>query len=178
MRGVGKSTVGELVAERFNSSFNDLDDLALIHLGASSVCDVFKQRGEAVWRNAESAALKKYFEVSAQGLPRVHSQTQGLPVLSVGGGAPSNPSCRQLLIDSRAAGWRTVLLTAPIDLLVQRLTADMGDRAHLTERSLAEELSQLSCERAEFYSTLADAEVDGSADPSTVCDAVVALAFA
>ena len=68
-------------------------------------------------------------------------------------------------------------MTSPIDVLVKRLSIDLGDRAALTEHPLAEELAQLARERAVFYSTLADAEVDASSDPAIVCAAIAALAF-
>ena len=74
-------------------------------------------------------------------------------------------------------GWRVVLMTSPIDVLVKRLSINLGDRASLTEHPLAKELTQLARERAVFYSSLADAEVDGSSDPATVCAAIAALVF-
>jgi shikimate kinase len=176
MRGVGKTTVGELVAKHFNSSFCDLDALALSFLGASSVRNVFHTQGEHVWRDAESAALHKFFQSDALLQPQ-GSCTRSPSILAIGGGAPANPSCIPLIQDARKTGWRVVLLTSPIDVLVKRLSKDLGDRAALTKHPLAEELAQLSRERSIFYSTLADAEVDGSSDPAIVCAAIAALTF-
>ena len=176
MRGVGKTTVGDLVAKYFNSSFHDLDALALHFLGESSVRDVFQTQGEHIWRDAESAALRKFFQSDALLQPQ-DSSTLSPSILAIGGGAPANPSCIPLIQDARKTGWRIVLMTSPIDVLVKRLSNDLGDRAALTEHPLAEELAQLSRERAVFYSTLADAEVDASSDPAIVCAAIAALAF-
>lgn len=176
MRGVGKTTVGDLVAKHFNSSFQDLDALALRHLGASSVRDVFHTQGEQIWRDAESAALRKFFQSDALSQQQ-ESRTHAPFILAVGGGAPGNPSCMQLLQEARMIGWRVVLMTSPIDVLVKRLSINLGDRASLTEHPLAKELTQLARERAVFYSSLADAEVDGSSDPATVCAAIAALVF-
>jgi len=178
MRGVGKTTVGDLVAKHLSSSFHDLDALALHILGASSVRDVFQTQGEHIWRDAESAALTKYFQSSALQQKTSHdSRMPAPPILAVGAGAPANPSSLRLIQDARKTGWRIVLMTSPIDVLVKRLSNDLGDRAALTEHPLAEELAQLANERAVFYSTLADAEVDGSSDPAIVCAAIAALAF-
>ncbi len=178
MRGVGKTTVGQLVAKYFKSSFDDLDALSLNYLGASSVRDVFHTQGEQIWREAETAALAKYFQTAGlQQKPSQDSRIHTPPILAVGGGAPANPSSLRLLQDARKVGWRIVLMTSPIDVLVKRLSIDLGDRAALTEHPLAEELAQLAQERLVFYSTLADAEVDGSSDPAVVCAAIAALAF-
>lgn len=178
MRGVGKTTVGQLVAKYFKSSFDDLDALALHFLGASSVRDVFHTQGEHIWREAETAALAKYFQAAAlQQKPSQDSRTYAPLILAVGGGAPANPFSMRLLQDARTSGWRIVLMTSPIDVLVKRLSIDLGDRAALTEHPLAEELALLARQRAEFYSTLSDAEVDGSADPAIVCAAITALTF-
>lgn len=176
MRGVGKTTVGDLVAKHFNTSFQDLDALALSHLGASSVRDVFHTQGEQIWRDAESAALRKFFQSDALSQQQ-ESRTHAPFILAVGGGAPGNPSCIRLIQDARKTGWRVVLMTSPIDVLVNRLSKDLGDRASLTEHPLADELAQLARERSAFYSSVADAEVDGSSDPVTVCAAIAALIF-
>lgn len=178
MRGVGKTTVGHLVAKNFKSSFDDLDALSLHFLSASSVRDVFQTQGEQTWREAETAALAKYFQsASRQQNPSQDSRIHAPPILAVGAGAPANLSSLRLLQDARKTGWRIVLMTSPIDVLVKRLSIDLGDRAALTEHPLAEELAQLSRDRSVFYSTLADAEVDASSDPAIVCAAIAALAF-
>lgn len=169
MRGVGKSTIGALVAKQLTCPFFDLDDLALHHLGATSVSSVFELQGETAWRTAEADALKVHFESRAR--------DQRPSILAIGGGAPMNPSCAKLLAWARTDGWKVVLLTAPIDHLVARLQRDRGDRPALTDLPLESELTQLAQERAPTYSMLCDASVDSSGAPKEVAEVVAALRF-
>lgn len=168
MRGVGKTTIGSLIARTINCAFFDLDALALSELGASSVRQVFHDHDEETWRSAEAKALAHFF-ANAQ------IQSQGDMVLAVGGGAPGNQVCNRILREAKSAGWRIVLLKAQLDELVRRLSVDMADRSALTSLPLADELAQLSATRSAAYNDLADLEVDGNGDPSTVCDCVIAL---
>ncbi|MSQ90378.1 MAG: hypothetical protein EXS01_03150 [Phycisphaerales bacterium] len=174
MRGVGKSTVGSLLARRLKTQFFDLDDLVLQHLGAASVRRVFEEQGEAAWRAGELAALQRFFDSSAQ-----HPRTDTCPprtVLAVGGGAPANPACCDILQKARRDGWRIVHLTAPIQVLVDRLTANLGDRTALTRLPLADELAALAAARASLYSALCDGVVDGSGNPEAVAASIATAA--
>ena len=138
-------------------------------------------KGQAVQASGRAAASTSGAATvaapSAAASTRPADRPTERPSYAVGGGAPANPSCIPLIQDARKTGWRVVLLTSPIDVLVKRLSKDLGDRAALTKHPLAEELAQLSRDRSIFYSTLADAEVDGSSDPAIVCAAIAALTF-
>ncbi len=59
LRGSGKSTIGRLAAARLGRAFVDLDDLTPRELGCSGVADAWARFGEAAFRTAEIAALKK-----------------------------------------------------------------------------------------------------------------------
>lgn len=72
MPGSGKTTVGKLLAEKLESEFLDTDDLITEKYG--NITDIFKTKGEAVFRDYESEVIK---EISAV----------GGKVIATGGGA-------------------------------------------------------------------------------------------
>lgn len=98
--GVGKTTVGKLLAQSRRLSFVDLD----ARIGDPAA--IFAAEGEAGFRARESAALH---EVAAE-----HDV-----VLALGGGAV-RPDMSML------AGWRRVVLLADVDTLVARIGDGAG----------------------------------------------------
>ena len=75
--GSGKSTVGRVLAEELGWGFADLDDEIEKREGMS-ISQIFETRGEAGFRQAETAALQQ----------RVRSINAGKPcVIALGGGA-------------------------------------------------------------------------------------------
>ena len=97
--GVGKSTVGRLVAGMVGVPFVDLDrDLG-------DIPRWFREQGEASFRDAETEALRA----------RVHAPG----VIALGGGALIRGENRQLL-----AEWTVVVLMATEATLEARLTAE------------------------------------------------------
>jgi shikimate kinase len=106
--GVGKSTVGSIVAPRLGLPFVDLDDL--IHRrGNRPVRDIFQEDGEAAFRRLETEALD-----SVLAGPRV--------VLACGGGAP----CQRGAMDRLKQFGRVVHLVAPIEVLQGRVGGAQG----------------------------------------------------
>ncbi|MSR44849.1 MAG: AAA family ATPase [Phycisphaerales bacterium] len=169
MRGVGKTTVGTLLAHRMGIEFIDLDALVLSRLGATSVRAVFEHSAERGWRAAEASALTA-FMTDCRGSPATAR------ILAVGGGAPSDAGCFELLQNAKADGWRIVQITADPSVLAARLHANMGDRAALTNLGLLEELTRLTAERQLFYDELSGEKVDGSADPASVVESILRFA--
>ncbi|MSR68841.1 MAG: shikimate kinase [Phycisphaerales bacterium] len=160
MRGVGKTTVGAVLAQQLHARFDDLDDLVLRALGAANVQTVFANFGEASWRAGEAAALRATLnDNSKAGMMRV---------VAVGAGAPCEPNCHRILQESRQHGWRVIHIDAPIDAIAARLSKDLGGRPMLTALPLADELRELTRQRAHCYASLADAVVDGSSTPERV----------
>ncbi|HNC95063.1 MAG TPA: shikimate kinase [Myxococcota bacterium] len=94
--GVGKSTVGKLLAARHGRSFVDLDQ----EIG--DIPAIWAQEGEAGFRQRERATLEKVVGREA--------------VLALGGGTVVDPNNRAML-----EGWKVVVLMAPVAVLAQRI---------------------------------------------------------
>ena len=121
--GVGKTTIGRLVAQRLGKRFIDLDE-EIEHRSGASIPWIFDVEGEAGFRRRESELLR---EVSA-----------GKDVvLSTGGGVVLSEENRALL---RATGF-VVFLNASVEQLYQRTLKDkkrpllqVPDRRQVIER--------------------------------------------
>lgn len=99
--GVGKSTVGRLLAERLGVGYRDTDEDIVASRGRS-VADIFVDEGEPVFRALEKQA--------------VHTAlTEHEGVLALGGGAILDDGTRALL-----AGHRVVYLSMDVEEAVKR----------------------------------------------------------
>ena len=83
--GAGKSTVGRRVAGRLGVDFRDTD-ADIVAAAGKPVSDIFVEDGEAAFRSLEREAVARAL--------REHTG-----VLSLGGGAVTDPHTRQLLAD-------------------------------------------------------------------------------
>lgn len=131
MMGVGKTTVGKLLAEELNYRFLDTDSV-IEELTKKSITDIFKEEGETVFRDIETQVLA---EVS----------TYIKSVISTGGGIILKPQNWSYLHYGL-----TVWLDAPIDLLIERLAED-NTRPLLKEENIELKLQSLLDERKSFY---------------------------
>ena len=141
LSGTGKSTVAPLLAERRGVVAVDLDRLLEQRFGRP-VAQVFLEDGEPEFRRAESALLAEVLV----GPPAV---------IATGGGAVLDPESRRRLADAAFVVW----LSAPIDLLVRRLS-DVAERRPLLADDPATALRAMAAERDPLYREVADFVVD------------------
>ena len=172
LRGSGKSTVGATLAAELGVPFHDLDDLALESCREPDIASVFRERGEAAWREAETRALET-------GLAFPGS------ILALGGGAPIVPAIRTRLNEAdgaaRADGAAIVFwLDAPDAVLADRIRTHDGSRPPLVtdddRRPLdpLEECRRLRDARSEAYRSVSDHAIDSDAPTTTIVHEILA----
>ncbi|MGW4024090.1 shikimate kinase [Streptomyces sp. NPDC005009] len=99
--GVGKSTVGQLLAERLGVAYRDTDD-DIVTAEGRTIADIFVDEGEPAFRAIEKRAVRT-------------ALTEHEGVLALGGGAILDPDTRALL-----AGQRVVYLSMDVEEAVKR----------------------------------------------------------
>ncbi|GGW66388.1 MULTISPECIES: shikimate kinase [Streptomyces] len=99
--GVGKSTVGQQLADRLGVAYRDTDD-DIVAAAGRTIADIFVEEGEAAFRAVEKAAVL-----------RALAGHDG--VLALGGGSILDEETRGLL-----AGQRVVYLSMDVEEAVKR----------------------------------------------------------
>lgn len=131
MMGSGKTTVGELLAQKLHYRFLDTD--AIIEtLSHKTITEIFAEEGEASFRQLESDVLK---EVSA------YTRT----VIATGGGIILRQDNWSHLRDGMV-----IWLDVSIDVLTQRLAED-NTRPLLHQEDLMAKLTDLRHQREFLY---------------------------
>lgn len=149
----GKTTVGQLVADRLGVRFTDSDDLVVARAG-KPVADVFVDDGEDAFRVLEAAA--------------VVDALAGGGVLALGGGAVLAADTR-----ARLAGHRVVFLSAGVPAAASRVGLNR-DRPLLLGNPRAQ-LRALLDARLPLYEEVAVTTVaTDELTPDEVADAVLA----
>jgi shikimate kinase len=105
--GAGKSTVGRVLASRLGWTFEDLD-VRVERLAGRTVAEIFRDSGEAAFRQTEHAALQELLKEVSNGEQKV---------IALGGGAFVQEECVRMI---SAAQIPTVFLDAPVEELWQR----------------------------------------------------------
>lgn len=136
-RGTGKSTVGEIIAQKLGRPVHCLDAL-IIRKAGMSIPAIVEKFGWDHFRDLESQVLN---EVAA-------GDNQ---VLDCGGGIILRKENRKALKKSGKVVW----LTAEVETIADRL-ADKTDRPSLTGGSFLEEIAEVLAEREELYRESAD----------------------
>jgi shikimate kinase len=112
--GAGKSTVGRALSRRLGLPFEDLDDRIQRREG-KTIEQIFRESGEAGFRNAENAALRELL-----GEPG-----SSLRVVALGGGAFVEPGNAALIEEVEA---HSVFLDAPVEELMRRCMEEETER--------------------------------------------------
>ena len=155
LSGSGKSTVAPLLASRLGCTPSiDLDEDVEGRLGASAA-EIFAERGEEVFRAAESQALADALALAPT-------------VIATGGGVVLSARNRELLRDGATCVWlkaRPAQLRARLERSTQARPLLDGDEEFALDR--------LASEREALYAAAADrvVEVEGC-DPMTVSELV------
>lgn len=133
--GAGKGRAGRALARRLGWGFVDLDRRVEARAGRS-IAQIFRVSGEAAFRSAETAELKKLLRELQRSLGAV---------VALGGGVPAQTANRKLL-----RGWRTVFLDVPVGTLWKRCRADRRRRPLATNEASFRRLYQA---RRAYYTT-------------------------
>ena len=136
--GVGKSTVGRLVAERLGVEYRDTDDDIVAEQGRS-IAEIFVDEGESAFRALEKRAVY-----------RALAEHDG--VLALGGGAILDADTRALL-----GSPRVVYLSMDIEEAVQR--TGLNAARPLLAVNPRKQWRELMEARRHLYTEVADAVV-------------------
>lgn len=152
--GVGKSSVGRVLADRLGRQFFDSDDLVRQELGAGPET-LFPAGREGDFRHCEAAVVARVVG-------------SGRHVLALGGGALVDPRTRELLLREAFV----VHLEVPWTELREVLTALRPGRPLLAGRT-DHEVHRLYLERLAIYRTAHLSVVIGRDDPEKAADKVL-----
>lgn len=155
--GSGKTTVGELLAERLGVAFRDTDTDAE-QVAGKPISEIFFDEGEEAFRAIEAAAVEK-------------ALAEHPGVLSLGGGSILDPATRE-----RLAGQTVVYLKVGLDHAIKRVgLAAARPLLVLNPRS---QMRKLMEERRPLYEALATITVltDDLEAPEVVDQVEAALA--
>lgn len=151
--GSGKTTVGQLLAQKLNVQYHDLDDI-IIEMAGKSIQQIFDDSGEAGFRQLEHAALMQ--SLNQEG------------ILGTGGGTPIQDANFELL---RSRDVPVILLDVLPETIMKRLSND-------TNRPLARKLGvsgliTLKGERDDRYEQVSDFRI--ATDDLTPLEVVAAV---
>lgn len=136
MPASGKTSVGKVLCESLNKAFVDSDD-EIAKNENKNIPEIFKDSGEAYFRNTENKVIKSFSMLNSQ-------------VISTGGGAVLNPEN----IENLKSNARVYFLDRPLDMLITT-----SDRPLSSNRA---DLEKRYNERYELYKASADVIIDGS----------------
>ena len=132
MMGVGKSTIGKILAKKLNYNFIDVDKLIEAKEGIS-INLIFKNKNENYFRKIES-------EITLSELKKSNS------VISLGGGAFINNTIRKNVKKFSKSFW----LDVPVDELNKRLKKNK-QRPLIFKKNINETIKKIYFERKKIY---------------------------
>ena len=147
LMGVGKTTVGRLLALRLGQAFRD-SDAEVERIAGMSIAELFAQHGEAEFRQLERDVIRQLL--------------QGPPiVLATGGGAFLDQQTRSCILQNAISVW----LQASLDQMASRV-GDAADRPLLSNAHPRDRLTTLMKQRYPVYAEadLMEQSSDGSPD--------------
>lgn len=154
--GTGKTTIGQMVANRLDRRFVDMDTQLEAHFG-KPISAVFADDGEAAFRVAEAQLCSQL------------AQEAGL-VISTGGGALVSPGNRAALSEQGVL----ICLTASVDAILERVEANNerpllpGDRADRAQR-----IRDLLHDRRHAYAAISHQVDTSGRTPDEIVEAII-----
>ncbi len=142
--GTGKTAVGQLLAEKLNRKFIELDWLIEQQAG-KSIPEIFQQDGEIAFRELEIGATKKIAE-------------EKYSVIACGGGIVLN----KINIDRLRKNARTVYLIASPRVILKRVANEKGQRPLLAVDNPTQTIGELLKFREPLYQRAADITINTS----------------
>lgn len=139
--GTGKTTVARYISEHYAMQTVEMDELIAQREGMS-IPDIFKNHGEAYFRDKEAALL-------------IELQNKENLIVSCGGGTPLRT---QNVIEMKKNG-RVILLKAKPEIIYQRVK-DNHDRPLLENNKNVNFISKMMMDRKEKYEAAADLIID------------------
>ena len=131
LMGVGKTTVGRILADMLGWAFYDSDD-EIVRAAGKSISAIFEEEGEPAFRDLE--------RITIRGLLR-----NGRCVIATGGGSISVPETASIILENSLCLW----LDASVDVLVDRTQG--SDRPLLKHGDPREILTMLTEKRRNMY---------------------------
>ena len=154
--GVGKTTVGRLIADELGRALIDTDD-RLAAVRGRPVPDLWNALGEPAFRAAEAEVVIEVLE------------SEPPAVVSLGGGAVTTEAVRQGLAASAWVAW----LDAAPAVLADRLAADEVSRPVVGTDDPTARLGTLAAERAALYEAVAAVRFDADRPAADVAEDVL-----
>lgn len=126
MTGVGKTTIGKILAKQINKAFFDID-LEIEKITNLKIKDFFKLYGEEEFRRIEKSTLFKFINKDEA------------YVISPGAGIMNDNDSKTMILDKCI----TIFLDANIRSLITRLKKNLLNRPKLQQGMLEENLKQM-----------------------------------
>ena len=142
MMGVGKSTLGKIVAKKQGMNFIDTD-LAIEIKNSMKITEIFKKKGEKFFRSQEEKQVLKSIKKSKC-------------VIALGGGAFVNPVIRNNILKKNISIW----LDVDLKILIKRIKWSKK-RPLLNVENMREKIYKLYSDRKNSYKL---------ADHKIICD--------
>lgn len=160
--GSGKSKIGQLLAEKLDFPFYDLDFLIENEL-EKSIGEIFSEEGEVFFRKKEHEVFKKVIESNES------------YVLSTGGGTPCYANNHLFLANEDVV---SIYLKASIPVLVSRLKNEIDKRPllqSLKDEEIFEFIAKHLFDRSYFYNQCKYSVLTDDKSPEQIVEEINAL---